>query len=371
MPFYGVKKGFRPGVYKDWPSCQASVKKYTNAVYKKFSTEEEAWEFVKGTTSTTTRDSTASRTDQARSPPPFSHADNSQNTPSTPYQPRKASSAPASQETSPDGALTFEAIGMLRATARALRATAEQLLGGVENLSSQIDQLAGSLHSSGSTPAKAAFAATGGVKDHLKRSYSDYTSLGGAGGSWNDAKGGDGNVPVKKQKTMKLDPSGGTDCGFTGTPFADYEGTTVYTDGCSTDNGFATAKAGIGVYWGPRHPDNASERLPGRQTNNRAEIHAAVFAVHQAKVKGIKNLILHTDSQFLINGITKWILNWKRNGWKLSSGGDVINREDFEKLDQEIKGMNIKWMHVRGHCGIEGNEAADKLANAGAKKPLV
>lgn len=161
-------------------------------------------------------DSTASRTDQARSPPPFSHADNSQNTPSTPYQPRKASSAPASQETSPDGALTFEAIGMLRATARALRATAEQLLGGVENLSSQIDQLAGSLHSSGSTPAKAAFAATGGVKDHLKRSYSDYTSLGGAGGSWNDAKGGDGNVPVKKQKTMKLDPSGGTDCGFTG-----------------------------------------------------------------------------------------------------------------------------------------------------------
>ncbi|KAL8561740.1 Ribonuclease H1 [Nucella lapillus] len=169
---------------------------------------------------------------------------------------------------------------------------------------------------------------------------------------------------------MKPKPSECTDCGFTGVPFPDHEGKIVYTDGASFDNGCATARAGIGIYWGPHDPMNTSERLSGRQTNNRAEIKAAEVAVRQAKAQGIKDVVLYTDSQFLINGITAWIKKWKKNGWKLSTGGDVINREDFEKLDNAILGMNIRWMHVRGHRGIEGNEAADRLANEGAKKHL-
>lgn len=143
------------------------------------------------------------------------------------------------------------------------------------------------------------------------------------------------------------------------------EFTVVYTDGACTSNGFRGAKGGIGVYWGPNHPLNISEPLLGRQTNNRAEIMAAVRALNQCRSLGIRNVKLHTDSSFLIQGITQWIHKWKRNGWKLSTGGDVINKEDFELLDKAQTGLNIQWVHVRGHCGNPGNEAADQLARNG------
>ncbi|XP_010706240.1 ribonuclease H1 [Meleagris gallopavo] len=142
----------------------------------------------------------------------------------------------------------------------------------------------------------------------------------------------------------------------------------VYTDGCCSGNGRNRARAGIGVYWGPDHPLNISERLPGRQTNQRAEIHAACKAIEQAKSQNIKKLIIYTDSKFTINGITSWVENWKTNGWKTSSGGSVINKEDFQKLDSLSKGIEIQWMHIPGHAGFQGNEEADRLAREGASK---
>ncbi|XP_051469918.1 ribonuclease H1 [Apus apus] len=144
----------------------------------------------------------------------------------------------------------------------------------------------------------------------------------------------------------------------------------VYTDGCCSGNGRNRAKAGIGVYWGPGHPLNTSERLPGRQTNQRAEIHAACKAIEQAKSQNIKKLIIYTDSKFTINGITSWVDNWKTNGWRTSSGGSVINKEDFERLDNLSKGIEIQWMHVPGHAGFQGNEEADRLAREGASKQM-
>ncbi|NP_001272732.2 ribonuclease H1 [Taeniopygia guttata] len=142
----------------------------------------------------------------------------------------------------------------------------------------------------------------------------------------------------------------------------------VYTDGCCTSNGRSRARAGIGVYWGPGHPLNTSERLPGRQTNQRAEIHAACRAIEQAKTQNIKKLIIYTDSKFTINGITSWVDNWKTNGWRTSSGGSVINKEDFERLDNLAKDIEIQWMHIPGHAGFQGNEEADRLAREGARK---
>ncbi|NP_001272445.1 ribonuclease H1 [Falco peregrinus] len=142
----------------------------------------------------------------------------------------------------------------------------------------------------------------------------------------------------------------------------------VYTDGCCSGNGRNRARAGIGVYWGPGHPLNTSERLPGRQTNQRAEIHAACKAIEQAKSQNIRKLIIYTDSKFTINGITSWVDNWKTNGWRTSSGGSVINKEDFERLDNLSKDIEIQWMHVPGHAGFHGNEEADRLAREGASK---
>ncbi|XP_060090364.1 ribonuclease H1-like [Heteronotia binoei] len=145
--------------------------------------------------------------------------------------------------------------------------------------------------------------------------------------------------------------------------------TDVYTDGCCSNNGRRDARAGTGVYWGPDHPLNVSERLPGRQTNQRAEINAATRAVQQARSQNITKLNIHTDSKFTIDGMTKWVPNWERNGWKTSTGKDVVNKEDFQRLTNLSEGMDIKWTHVPGHAGCKGNEAADRLAREGAGKP--
>uniref|UniRef100_A0A0B8RQE8 Ribonuclease H1 n=1 Tax=Philothamnus irregularis TaxID=1899461 RepID=A0A0B8RQE8_9SAUR len=146
--------------------------------------------------------------------------------------------------------------------------------------------------------------------------------------------------------------------------------TVVYTDGCCSSNGRQAARAGTGVYWGPGHPLNNSERLHGRQTNQRAEINAACKAIEQAKSQNITKLAIYTDSKFTINGVTNWIPNWKSNGWKTSAGKEVTNREDFERLAKLSEGMDIQWMHVPGHAGFPGNEAADRLAKEGAGKSL-
>ncbi|XP_014647613.1 PREDICTED: ribonuclease H1 isoform X1 [Ceratotherium simum simum] len=146
----------------------------------------------------------------------------------------------------------------------------------------------------------------------------------------------------------------------------------VYTDGCCSSNGRRRARAGIGVYWGPGHPffetRNVGIRLPGRQTNQRAEIHAACKAIEQAKAQNISKLVLYTDSMFTINGITNWVQGWKKNGWRTSTGKEVINKEDFVELERLTQGMDIQWMHVPGHSGFIGNEEADRLAREGAKQ---
>ncbi|XP_060773928.1 ribonuclease H1 [Neoarius graeffei] len=167
-------------------------------------------------------------------------------------------------------------------------------------------------------------------------------------------------------KRVKLEPSAANSTkGFT------YMGdaVVVYTDGCCTKNGRNGARAGIGVYWGPDHPLNVSERLSGRQTNQRAELQAACRALEQARDMDIKKLVLYTDSKFTINGITSWIKTWKVNSWRLKTGGNVVNKEDFQKLDELNEELDVKWMHIPGHAGYLGNEEADRLSREGAAKP--
>lgn len=143
----------------------------------------------------------------------------------------------------------------------------------------------------------------------------------------------------------------------------------VYTDGCCYCNGRIGARAGIGVYWGPNHPLNVAERLPGHQTNQRAELLAAYRALQQAKERNIKKLVLYTDSKFTINGVTSWVKKWKTNGWMLRSGGQVLHKTEFENLDQLNQELEVVWMHIPGHAGYQGNEEADRLSREGAKMP--
>lgn len=118
----------------------------------------------------------------------------------------------------------------------------------------------------------------------------------------------------------------------------------VYTDGSCENNGKPSACAGLGIYFGEGHSLNTSKPVSGRPTNNCGEIQAATMAINLTKPFGIKKLIIHTDSQFLINAVEKWISGWKKRGWKLTNGTPVKNKEDFVLLDEAIakSGMEIK-----------------------------
>uniref|UniRef100_A0A182JTQ3 Ribonuclease H1 n=1 Tax=Anopheles christyi TaxID=43041 RepID=A0A182JTQ3_9DIPT len=143
----------------------------------------------------------------------------------------------------------------------------------------------------------------------------------------------------------------------------------VYTDGSCEGNGTVRAVAGLGVYFAEGHALNTSKPVSGRATNNCGEIQAASLAIRLARQQGIRRLVVNTDSQFLINAITKWLPGWKRRNWTLASGGPVKNQTDFMELERELSAgdIQIKWNHVDAHCGILGNERADQLARKGSE----
>ncbi|NWG93068.1 MAG: ribonuclease HI [Parvularculaceae bacterium] len=96
-------------------------------------------------------------------------------------------------------------------------------------------------------------------------------------------------------------------------------------------------------------------------TNNRMEMTAAIEALKSTTGP----VRLHTDSQYLKNGITAWIKGWKRNGWKTADRKPVKNQDLWQALDRATEGRKIDWRWVRGHDGHPENERADALARAG------
>lgn len=96
-------------------------------------------------------------------------------------------------------------------------------------------------------------------------------------------------------------------------------------------------------------------------TNNRMELTAAIEALKALKKRC--DVMLYTDSQYVKNGIQKWVGKWKRNNWKTASGNPVKNQDLWESLDQEVLRHRVSWRWVKGHSGNPGNERADRLAN--------
>ena len=131
----------------------------------------------------------------------------------------------------------------------------------------------------------------------------------------------------------------------------------IYTDGACSGN------PGIGG-WGVVIIDNGEEiQLNGgnhNTTNNKMELTAAIKALEYFEQS--KDLIIHTDSKYVKDGIESWIINWKQNGWKTSTKKPVKNKEMWIALDDLIKKHNINWKWVKGHAGDKYNEKADYLA---------
>jgi ribonuclease HI len=97
-------------------------------------------------------------------------------------------------------------------------------------------------------------------------------------------------------------------------------------------------------------------------TNNRMELTAAIQAL--AALKRPSDVCLQTDSRYVMDGATKWIVNWKRNGWKTADKKPVKNAELWQALEAAAAPHTIKWTWVEGHAGHPENERADALARA-------
>ncbi len=98
-------------------------------------------------------------------------------------------------------------------------------------------------------------------------------------------------------------------------------------------------------------------------TNNRMELMAAIEGLQALKEPC--QVVLTTDSQYVRKGITEWLANWKRNGWKTSARKPVKNDDLWRALDEQVKRHQVEWHWVKGHSGHRENEIADQLANRG------
>ena len=135
----------------------------------------------------------------------------------------------------------------------------------------------------------------------------------------------------------------------------------IYTDGSCHGN---PGKGGWALYC----PETGLE-LSGAEektTNNRMELMAAIQALETVK-KGNK-VVLHTDSTYVKDGLTKWIHGWKKNGWKTAAKKPVKNQDLWMAMDEACQRHDITWKWVKGHAGDEGNERADELARKGAEE---
>lgn len=101
-------------------------------------------------------------------------------------------------------------------------------------------------------------------------------------------------------------------------------------------------------------------------TNNRMELMAAIAALETLREPC--DVVLHTDSQYVRQGITEWMANWVRRGWKTSGGDPVKNRDLWERLHAAAQRHAVDWRWVKGHSGDPDNERVDQLARAAAIK---
>jgi ribonuclease HI len=134
----------------------------------------------------------------------------------------------------------------------------------------------------------------------------------------------------------------------------------IFTDGACSGN------PGPGGWGAILRFGELEKELKGGEhatTNNRMELLAAISALEALKKPA--QVDLHTDSQYLRQGITSWIHNWKRNGWRTADKKPVKNVDLWQRLDAALGAHQLRWHWVKGHAGHPENERADQLAREG------
>jgi ribonuclease HI len=134
----------------------------------------------------------------------------------------------------------------------------------------------------------------------------------------------------------------------------------IFTDGASKGNPGPGGYGAVIVF-----TDGQVLELGGEEkhtTNNRMELTGAVKALEEIS-KTKEEVVVYTDSKYLINGVTGWIFGWQKNGWKTKEKKEVLNKDLWVKLAELIKNKKIKWNYVGGHVGVAGNERCDEIAS--------
>ncbi|HEX7381948.1 MAG TPA: ribonuclease HI [Nevskiaceae bacterium] len=139
----------------------------------------------------------------------------------------------------------------------------------------------------------------------------------------------------------------------------------IHTDGACRGN------PGPGGWGALLHWNGREKRLCGGEaptTNNRMELTAAIMALES--LRRACDVTLYTDSTYVMRGITEWLPNWRRHGWRTAARRPVRNADLWQRLDAAAQRHRVEWRWVKGHAGVAGNEAADALANRGLDEHL-
>ena len=132
---------------------------------------------------------------------------------------------------------------------------------------------------------------------------------------------------------------------------------TIYTDGACSGNPGKGGWGAILIYAKEKKYMSGSKQLT---TNNQMELTATIEALKA--ILNPSNIALYTDSQYVKNGITSWIFNWKKNGWKTANKKPVANKDLWIELEKYVDFHSVNWFWVKGHSGDHYNEIADELA---------
>jgi len=131
----------------------------------------------------------------------------------------------------------------------------------------------------------------------------------------------------------------------------------IYTDGACSGNPGPGGWGSVMMYNGHRRELSGGER---QTTNNRMELMAVIRALEA--LKRPCDVIVHTDSTYVMKGITEWLAQWKRRNWRTADRKPVKNVELWQRLEEAAQRHQVHWRWVRGHAGVAENERADELA---------
>ncbi len=144
-------------------------------------------------------------------------------------------------------------------------------------------------------------------------------------------------------------------------PVSPHKAVWLYTDGACSGNpgpgGWAYLARHAHDVWAAAASEKSS-------TNNRMELQATIEALRSVRARGLEaeSIALFTDSSYVLKGIQEWLPAWVKRGWKKIDGSDVLNRDLWEILSNECRGLKIEWVLVPGHSAVAGNEFVDEWA---------